>query len=164
MCSLTDFIETSLGRCGGLVSTATVTGQGASLVDASVRGGDFSWPKTGTFGGHQRGHQLAKNGDFLMATDNGRSRSDSLLGSLDHVGCRSVSYAPTRLHISKSAARSFRGIQSPSLTRPRKANIANDILRVPMPATADIPSHNDEATHPLVMSDRKAPRRYVTGL
>ena len=69
MCSLTDFIETSLGRCGGLVSTATVTGQGASLVDASVRGGDFSWPKTGTFGGHQRRHQLAKNGDFLMATD-----------------------------------------------------------------------------------------------
>jgi hypothetical protein len=70
MCSLTDFIETSLGRCGGLVSTATVTGQGASLVDASVRGGDFWWPKTGTSGGHQRGHQLAKNGDFLMATDN----------------------------------------------------------------------------------------------
>jgi hypothetical protein len=69
MCSLTDFIELSLGRCGGLVSTATVTGQGASLVDASVRGGDFSWPKTGTFGGHQRGHQLAKTGDFLMATD-----------------------------------------------------------------------------------------------
>src|SRR5665213_3230316 len=69
MCSLTDFIELSLGRCGGLVSTATVTGQGASLVDASVRGGDFSWPKTGTSGGHQRGHQLAKNGDFFMATD-----------------------------------------------------------------------------------------------
>ena len=61
MCSLTDFIETSLGRCGGWVSTATVTGQGASLVDASVRGGDFSWPKAGTFRGHQRGHQLAHN-------------------------------------------------------------------------------------------------------
>ena len=69
MCSLTDFIETSLGRCGGLVSTATVTGQGASLVDASVRGGDFSWPKTGTSRGHQRGHQLAITGDFFMATD-----------------------------------------------------------------------------------------------
>ena len=69
MCSLTDFIETSLGRCGGWVSTATVTGQGASLVDASVRGGDFSWPKAGTFRGHQRGHQLAITGDFFMATD-----------------------------------------------------------------------------------------------
>ena len=69
MCSLTDFIETSLGRCGGLVSTATVTGQGASLVDPSVRGGDFSWPKTGTSRGHQRGHQLAITGDFFMATD-----------------------------------------------------------------------------------------------
>jgi hypothetical protein len=69
MCSLTDFIETSLGRCGGLVSTATVTGQGASLVDPSVRGGDFSWPKTGTSRGHQRGPQLAITGDFFMATD-----------------------------------------------------------------------------------------------
>ena len=55
MCSLTDFIETSLGRCGGWVSTATVTGQGASLVDASVRGGDFSWPPAGTSAGHNRG-------------------------------------------------------------------------------------------------------------
>jgi hypothetical protein len=73
MCSLTDFIEMSLGRCGGLVSTATVTAQGASLVDASVRGGDFSWPKTGTSRGHQRGHQLAKNGDFLMATDSSQA-------------------------------------------------------------------------------------------
>jgi hypothetical protein len=69
MCSLTDFIETSLGRCGGWVSTATVTGQGASLVDISVRGGDFSWPKAGTFRGHQRGLQLAITGDFFMATD-----------------------------------------------------------------------------------------------
>ena len=73
MCSLTDFIEMSLGRCGGLVSTATVTGQGASLVDASVRGGDFSWPKAGTSRGHQRGPQLAKTGDFLMATDTRKS-------------------------------------------------------------------------------------------
>src|SRR5271155_3820161 len=54
----------------GLVSTATVTGQGASSMDLSVRGGDFSWPKTGTFRGHQRGHQLAITGDFLMSTDN----------------------------------------------------------------------------------------------
>ena len=44
-------------------------------MDTSVRGGDFSWPKTGTFRGHQRGHQLAKNGDFLMATDIGRVSS-----------------------------------------------------------------------------------------
>ena len=69
MCSLTDFIETSLGRCGGWVSTATVTGQGASWVDPSVRGGDFSWPKAGTFRGHQWGPQLAITGDFFMATD-----------------------------------------------------------------------------------------------
>jgi hypothetical protein len=41
------------------------------LVDTSMRGGDFSWPKTGTSGGHQRGHQLAITGDFLMATDRG---------------------------------------------------------------------------------------------
>ncbi|HVA09965.1 MAG TPA: hypothetical protein VNG12_24835, partial [Acidimicrobiales bacterium] len=58
---------------GPLVSTATVTGLGASLVDASVGGEDFSWPKTGTLGGHQRGHQLARTGDFLMATDPGSS-------------------------------------------------------------------------------------------
>src|SRR5580698_10399276 len=70
MCSLTDFIETSLGRCGGSVSTATVTGQGASWVDPSARGGDFSWPKVGTLRGHQRGLQLAITGDFFMATDN----------------------------------------------------------------------------------------------
>ena len=57
MCSLTDFIETSLGRCGGLVSTATVTGQGASLVDVSVRGGDFSRGQT-------RGLLVATSGDF----------------------------------------------------------------------------------------------------
>jgi len=73
MCSLTDFIETSLGRCAGLVRTATVTGQGASLVVLSVRGGDFSWPKTGTSRGHHRGHQLATTGDFFMATDKDRS-------------------------------------------------------------------------------------------
>jgi hypothetical protein len=53
-----------------LACTATVTGQGASKVDPSVRGGDFSWPKTGTFHGHQRGPQLAITGDFFMATDN----------------------------------------------------------------------------------------------
>ncbi len=54
MCSLTDFIETSLGRCGGSVSTATVTvtGQGASLGGTFSEGwgllvatsGDISWP------------------------------------------------------------------------------------------------------------------------
>ena len=38
-----------LGPVRMLVSTATVTGQGASQVDTSVRGGDFSWPKAGTF-------------------------------------------------------------------------------------------------------------------
>jgi hypothetical protein len=81
MCSLTDFIEMSLGRCGGWVSTATVTGQGASLVDPSVRGGDFSWPKTGTSRGHQRGHQLAITGDFFMATDIGRARRGPRGGS-----------------------------------------------------------------------------------
>jgi hypothetical protein len=48
MCSLTDFIETSLGPVRMLAATATVTGQGASQVDTSVRGEDFSWPKAGT--------------------------------------------------------------------------------------------------------------------
>src|ERR1700686_1041418 len=56
MCSLTDFIEVSLGPERMLVRTATVTGQGASQVDTSVRGGDFSWPKAGTF--------VAKSGDL----------------------------------------------------------------------------------------------------
>src|SRR6185312_4344626 len=69
ICSLTDFIETSLGRCGGWVCTATVTGQGASWVDVSVRGEDFSWPKPRTSGGHQRVLQLAKTAYFFMATD-----------------------------------------------------------------------------------------------
>ena len=49
MCSLTDFIEESLGLVRMLVSTATVTGQGTPQVDTSVRGGDFSWPQVGTF-------------------------------------------------------------------------------------------------------------------
>jgi len=49
MCSLTDFIEVSLGPERMLASTATVTGQGAPQVDTSVRGEDFSWPKAGTF-------------------------------------------------------------------------------------------------------------------
>jgi hypothetical protein len=49
MCSLTDFIEASLGPVRMLAATATVTGEGASQVDTSVRGGDFSWPKVGTF-------------------------------------------------------------------------------------------------------------------
>src|SRR5580693_7789621 len=79
MCSLTDFIETSLGRCGGSVSTATVTGQGASWVDPSVRGGDFSWPKVGTLRGHQRGLQLAITGDFFMATDTSSPARSSVL-------------------------------------------------------------------------------------
>src|SRR5580658_10754739 len=78
MCSLTDFIETSLGRCGGSVSTATVTGQGASWVDPSARGGDFSWPKVGTLRGHQRGLQLAITGDFFMATDSSLATRSSL--------------------------------------------------------------------------------------
>jgi hypothetical protein len=49
MCSLTDFIEVSLGPERMLVCTATVTGQATSQVDTSVRDGDFSWPKAGTF-------------------------------------------------------------------------------------------------------------------
>jgi hypothetical protein len=83
-----------------LVSTATVTGPGASLVDASVRGGDFSWPKTGTSRGHQRGHQLAKTGDFLMATDKclwqscaGKSRRCQRAQPVDS---RDTSHLPTR--------------------------------------------------------------------
>ena len=71
-CFLTDFIETSLWSVRRLVSTATVAGQGASLVDPSVRGGDFSWPKTGTPHGQKRGHQLAITGDFFMATTDGK--------------------------------------------------------------------------------------------
>jgi hypothetical protein len=43
--------------------------------------------KTGDFGGHQRGLQLAKTGDFLMATDTGyrpifRDRLAQCVGSL----------------------------------------------------------------------------------
>lgn len=41
-------------------------------MDGSVRGGYFWWPKPGTSRGHQRGHQLAKTGYFLMATDRKR--------------------------------------------------------------------------------------------
>ena len=56
MCSLTDFMEESPWSVRMLVSTATVTGQGTSLADTSVRGGDFSWPQVGTF--------LATSGDL----------------------------------------------------------------------------------------------------
>src|SRR5271165_3777193 len=56
MCSLTDFIERSPWSVRRLASTATVTGQGVAQVDPAVRGGDFSWPKTGT--------SVATSGDF----------------------------------------------------------------------------------------------------
>ena len=61
--------------------TATVTGPGASSVDASVRGGDLSghqrgpiWPRVGTY--------LAITGDFFVATDT------------DHIRQRSVVFDP----------------------------------------------------------------------
>ena len=38
------------------------------------------------------------------------------------------------------------------------------MLASPMPASAAIPSNNVPACHPVVMSDRNAPSRYVTGL
>ena len=94
MCSLTDFIETSLGRCGGWVSTATVTGQGASCVDPSVRGGGLLVAKTGTFRGHQRGPQLAITGDFFMATDTrclgGKVAQIILFGETFYESCRAI--------------------------------------------------------------------------
>jgi hypothetical protein len=69
MCSLTDFVEVSPWSVRMSASTATVTGQGTSQVDTSVRGGDFSWPQAGTFHGHHRGPQMAISEDFFMATD-----------------------------------------------------------------------------------------------
>ena len=38
-------------------------------MDASARGADFSWPRTGTSGGHQCGLFMAISADFLVATD-----------------------------------------------------------------------------------------------
>jgi len=66
------------------------------LVDASVRGGDFSWPKTGTSRGHQRGHQLAKNGDFLMATDNVIATNGRQGASLQQIACLRLVVATCR--------------------------------------------------------------------
>ena len=49
---------------------ASLVGENTRLVSvASFESPVLAWPKPGTFGGHQRGHQLAKNGDFLVATD-----------------------------------------------------------------------------------------------
>src|SRR5271166_664385 len=62
MRSLADFMEASPRSVRRLACTATVTGRGDPHVDASARGADFSWPKTGTSRGHQCG--------LLMATDN----------------------------------------------------------------------------------------------
>ena len=75
MCSLTDFIETSPWSVRRFGSHRHRHRPGDLLVDPSVRGGDFSWPKAGTFRGHQRGPQLAITGDFFVATDTSR-RSD----------------------------------------------------------------------------------------
>ncbi len=69
MCSLTDFIEVSLGPVRMLVSTATVTGQGAPQVDTFSEGWGLLVATSGDFRGHQRGPQMATSGDFLMATD-----------------------------------------------------------------------------------------------
>jgi len=71
MCSVTDFIETSLGPELMLASTATVTGQGAPQVDGSVRGGDFSWPQVGTF--------VATSGDLAGPRTPKRIRSRSVV-------------------------------------------------------------------------------------
>src|SRR5271163_2173378 len=67
--SLADFMEVSPRSVRRLASTATVTGRGDPLVDASARGADFSWPKAGTSGGHQCGLFMAISADFLVATD-----------------------------------------------------------------------------------------------
>src|SRR5271155_1068308 len=67
--SLADFMEVSPRSVRRLDSTATVTGRGDPHVDASARGADFSWPKTGTSGGHQCGLFMAISADFLVATD-----------------------------------------------------------------------------------------------
>ena len=66
MCSLTDFIDSSLGPEQMLVSTATVTGQGTSQVDISEgRLKGLLVAKSGDLRGHQRGPQPATTGDFL---------------------------------------------------------------------------------------------------
>jgi hypothetical protein len=57
-----------------MVGITTIPGRGAPRVDGSVRGGDFPWPRAGTFVGHQRGPHLATSGDFLMATRRCRPR------------------------------------------------------------------------------------------
>src|SRR5271169_1969989 len=67
--SLADFMEVSPRSVRRLASTATVTGRGDPHVDASARGADFWWPKTGTSGGHQCGLFMAISADFLVATD-----------------------------------------------------------------------------------------------
>ena len=67
--SLADFMEVSPRSVRRLASTATVTGRGDPHVDASARGADFSWPKTGTSRGHQCGLFMAISADFLVATD-----------------------------------------------------------------------------------------------
>ena len=69
MRSLADFMEVSPRSVRRLDCTATVTGRGDPLVDASARGADFWWPKTGTSGGHQCGLFMAISADFLVATD-----------------------------------------------------------------------------------------------
>ena len=74
--SLADFMEVSPRSVRRLASTATVTGRGDPHVDASARGADFSWPKTGTSRGHQCGLFMAISADFLVATDIAASSFD----------------------------------------------------------------------------------------
>ena len=63
-----------------------------------------------------------------------------------------------------SAARLWRRAQSPRRTLPRRARKASAMLRQPMAAMAPTPSSSVVAAHPVVINDRSAPRRYVTGL
>ena len=96
--SLTDFMEVSLRSVRRLASTATVTGRGDPQVDASVRGADFSWPKTGTSGGHQCGLFMAISADFLVATDDGspgcRHLKPSPHGEMTHAPLFAVVSGP----------------------------------------------------------------------
>ena len=69
MCSLTDFIEVSLGPERMLASNRNRHRPGGTSGGWFSEGWGLLVAKGGDFRGHQRGPQMAISGDFLVATD-----------------------------------------------------------------------------------------------
>lgn len=69
MCSLADFMEESPWSASGVGSHHNRLGPAGLFGGYLSEGWGLLVATDGDFSGHQRGHQLAVTGDFLMAKD-----------------------------------------------------------------------------------------------